>query len=376
MKEIIFYTMGDSLNVSTWSNVPYLFSTHLEKKNIIVRRINLKPNKYLSGFWNKIITRIINPFYPGHVYTFDRTLLFQYLVDLKIKQSIKKYPKADYCIFTCFNFYNKYNKIPSLLFSDWTYDILIRDRLKRELYWFEKRHSKQEETAINSAKIVVSLFPVCADLMKQQYPQANINYLGGNVINSLYNKELNENTILESKSKSNILLFIGGPKYLNGAKLLIEALKIINQDKQYELHLIGLTKSTFDKLPPYVFCHGYLRKDNPQERDLYYRLLITAKILINPTPLWGGYSSTIESMFFYTPVIVSPYKDFVDEFGKEIDFGLYNNEFSADALASNINSILQDQEYLSRCKNAHNRVKDYTWDNYISKLLKLMSNPV
>lgn len=55
----------------------------------------------------------------------------------------------------CFDFYNKFSGIPSLLFCDWTYKILVLDRKKRKPYWFEKRFCRQQATAINNAEYVV-----------------------------------------------------------------------------------------------------------------------------------------------------------------------------------------------------------------------------
>lgn len=137
--------------------------------------------------------------------------------------------------------------------------------------------------------------------------------------------------------------------------------------------MLTMDASLFENLPFNVYCHGYLRKNNIKERKLYYDLLISAKVLINPTPLWAGYSSIVEGMFFYTPIVVTPFKDFVDEFGINIDFGVYNEIFSAEVLSQNILSVIHSHSYLDFCKKAHERVKSYTWDIYIDKLLKLMN---
>ncbi len=333
IKEIIYFGYGDSTKASTWSNVPYLLTTTLQKKGIKIRRIDISPNRYISKAWKVLEKIFISPFYPGEVYTFDRTPLFKQLTERKIRKAVKKYSSADYCIFTCFDFYNKFNDIPTLLFCDWTYDILIIDRLKRKPYPFESRYSRQQGEAINSAKCVISLFPVCAETMKKKYPSANIHYLGTNVINSLYEGKLDGDFVVKQKDKSEEILFIGGKKYLDGAKKLVEAFKrFVQTHPNAGLHLIGLKKEYFSSLPHNVICHGYLQKDKEGDKELYYKLLLNAKVIVNPSPLWAGYSSTIEAMFFYTPVIVSPYKDFVDEFGKDIPFGIYNNEYTADSV--------------------------------------------
>ena len=94
-----------------------------------------------------------------------------------------------------------------------------------------------------------------------------------------------------------------------------------------------------------------------------------ASVFVNPTEKWAGYSSTIEAMYYYTPVVVSPYEEFVGEFGKQINFGVYNKVFSKESLATSILSIFNADNYDELCLNAHNRVKDYTWDNYVERLL-------
>ena len=139
-----------------------------------------------------------------------------------------------------------------------------------------------------------------------------------------------------------------------------------------ELHIIGLSNNDFKELPKDVFCHGFLRKENKKECTTYYNLLLDSKIFINPTPKWGGYSSTIESMFYYTPIIISPYKDFVEEFGTNIDFGLYNEQFTIKSLKNNINSILSldNIKYMNMCSSSHNKVKNYTWTNYVKWIIE------
>lgn len=261
------------------------------KHGITVRRVDLTAGlHYITAIYNRTIVRFLRIFFrkKEFAYDFSRTVLFTALVNRKIKKAVLEYPNADYCIFTNFDFYNKYNAIPTLLFCDWTYKILVMDRLQRKPFRFEKRFCKQQETAINNADHVVSLFPTCAEYMKKDYPKADISYLGGNVINSLYTESMDADKILSAKRTSNKVLFIGGRKYLDGARKLVEAFKQLRDGKSLELHLVGLTNSMFDRLPGNIFCHGYLRKDVDAERDAYYDLLVSSKMVVNPTPNWGG----------------------------------------------------------------------------------------
>jgi len=195
------------------------------------------------------------------------------------------------------------------------------------------------------------------------------------VINVFFDREINENEILERKQISNKLLFIGSIKYFEGAKLLIDSYSRLKPlYPLLELVIIGIGKEYFPALPEGVTCYGYLDKGKKQENERYYEELINAKVIINTTPVWAGYSSTIEGMYFYTPVIVSPYSDFVNEFGKELNFGFYCQEFDVLSLKEAIELLFQRNDYQQLCINAREKVKDYTWENYVTKLMTEIYN--
>ena len=100
----------------------------------------------------------------------------------------------------------------------------------------------------------------------------------------------------------------------------------------------------------------------------------SSNVVVNVTPQWAGYSSIIESMFFYTPVIISPFNEFVSEFGSLISFGIYNLSYSKDCLAGNISKLLKSDRYWEMCISAHNKVKDYTWGRYVDEILNMVEN--
>ncbi len=372
MKEIIFFCNGDSSKISTWSNVPYLFTKTLESRGLIIHRVNTAPNKLIEKIYNITIGFILNRIFDKPQLPYFRTRFHKFTTDHIIKKSVLRYPKANLCIFIGFGYYNKYSGTPSLLFGDWTYKTLIKERLNRELYSFEKPVEKQEYEALSNSKFSVSLFPICAEQIKADYPSANIHYLDRNVINLLYDKPIKQD-IIEKKALSKKILFIGNEKYIDGAKLLIESVKKLHDSGlNIELHIIGINSINPSDPNDNLFFYGYLDKNNKTQRLKYYELLLGASLFVNPTPIWGGYSSCIEAMYFYTPVIVSPYKDFLRNFGEKINFGTYNDHFTVDCLSNNIKKILYSDNYLETCKEAHNAVKDYTWDKYVDSLLKIV----
>ena len=410
MKEILFLTYGDANNANVWSNVPYCFSHSLENKGIVVHRIDYSMNPTITKLYNLVLRRILDgiTFRKLRFPYLRTTRLFKFFAERKIKRAILQYPQADLCLFMGYGFYNKWNDVPSLLFSDWTTEMDIQK--KRKPNFLEKRIIRQEEEAINNAEYVISLFPVCCEEMKMKYPKANILFLGGNVINDLSGLRLREthpnppclgrenliteeqgnlqisssskdiyiDTLLETKEKSKKLLFIGRKTtYLEAAKKLIEAFTLLKQEEGYKdlsLEIVGCSASDFDSLPEGVTCYGFLNKSEERDRKIYYDLLLGAKVLVNANPKWGAFSSTVEAMYYYTPVIVSPYQDFVENFGEKIDFGVYNQDFTAESLSNDIKSVINSDNYTEMCNFAHESVKTYTWDNYTSKIIKLVIN--
>ena len=136
------------------------------------------------------------------------------------------------------------------------------------------------------------------------------------------------------------------------------------------LDIIGIEANNFSDLPGGITCHGYLDKGDSKERELYYRIFRNARIFINTTPKWSAFSASIEAMYFYTPVIVTPYNEFLKTFGQDIDFGYYCEENDASLIKNKISSILQNKSYKQLCLNANTAVRDFTWDAYVDKMVE------
>lgn len=376
-KKILFFSEnGDPGKKATWSNVPYCFCKALENSGYIVVKINLLQNKILRGVWNRAALRMIRLIFKGAEYDFSRTRIANALVNRRISKIVKKHSDATLCIFTTFSFYNKHSNIPSLLFCDWSYETLL-ERIGRKPYFFEKWFIKSQREVLSNATLCVSLFPKCADMINNQMGREIVKWGGISAPNILDDEPFNDDEILEASSNSNIILFVGNRKYLEGAKLLVKAYNLLKESHpELELHIIGLNSSSFglgiDKSD--VHFHGYLSKDIPEDCSKYYDLIRRAGVFCNPTEVWGGFSSTIEAMYYYTPVVVSPYEEFVAQFGKEINFGQYNRKFNEKELASSIAKILNSttDERRSYCINAHEVVKGYHWNEYSKRLLDLL----
>jgi glycosyltransferase involved in cell wall biosynthesis len=373
VREITVFTNGDSRKISTWSNVPFFFTETLISNGLRVNRVDLSPSPFLEKLFYKTVHRMIKKIYKDTTYDYFRSLTNFIDVRNRIKKAVKKYPNSDAYIFLTFSFSSvKLTKKPTILFGDWTYQHYFNYFLDRKPDFFEKQCIARENAQIESSKLVFSLFPQVAEHMKNSYKNKEIHYLG-NVINSLH--KVPESEILQLKEESKNLLFVGSEKYIEGAKSLINAFKDIKQnDQQLSLHIIGMSDKNFDDLPENVYCYGYLDKGKENERQLYYKLFREAKIFINTTPKWSAFSATIEAMYFFTPVIVTPYDEFQKTFGNEIEFGCYCEENTSALIKEKIYKILNSKNYISICKNSHISVQDFTWQTYINKIIEKIEN--
>lgn len=368
IKEITFFAENPS-RLRSWSNIPFLFTQALEEKGIKVNRVSTYFNRnWRRCLWNPFILPILNRLCKGHCYTFEMLPIYRYFIQQRIRKAVKKYPHADLNLYCSYDYIDLNSNIPNVLFSDWTIEYVIRYRMTRQPFRFEKSHMTINRRNIERADIVACLFPDIADAMSYIYNKPFLT-VEGNVINNAYTGHFDETDIINHKKDSEILLFIGKKHYLQGALLLVEVFTAFKQKHpSAELHFIGLERKNLpNKLSPGIFCHGYLDKSRPNDRKLYYDLLLKAKCLINPTSLWAGYSSMVEAMYFYTPIITTPYASFTHTFGQSINFGFYLPE-KADVLSlterlENITGIDSDT-YASYCRNAHDAVKDFTWRHY------------
>ncbi len=371
IKEITVFSIGDSKELKTWSNVPYFFTKNLEEKQLKVNRINIEENTFLNTLYKYSLFVFYKLLNKNSNHTYFRSRLNYFLTNRKIKAAIKKHNNAEALLFLTYSFSAPKQKDKKVvLFSDWSYLYYINNFLKREPAWFEQNTLNKEKQHIHDADIVLSLFPKSLEFNLQHYNNKHLFYLG-NVINGNYALDIKLQVF--QKLKSNKLLFIGNKKYTQGAIDLIKAFKQLNTNA--ELHIIGLSEKEIDMKVESLFYHGYLDKGIASENELYYKLITEAKVIVNTNPDWGSFSAMTEAMYYYTPVITTPYPEFTETYGNEIDFGYYVNNNSLEELISKIELILthSSDKQIELMNNAHQKVKDFTWSIYTDKVLKLIS---
>jgi glycosyltransferase involved in cell wall biosynthesis len=371
IREVTVFAHGDSEKLSTWSNVPYFFTKTLIGKGIRVNRVDINPLSPVERLYDHTIWRVLNKLKKGYFLRYIHTSVNQWEVGRRIRNAVRKYSDSDAFIFLSFSHTSSgYSDVPVVLFCDWTIEYYFRYFLNREPLFIERYSMKRQDRIIEDADLVISLFPAVTDHMKVYYKNEQIAYLG-NVVNSELSVSAAE--VIARKRDSKDILFIGNRKYFTGAICLIKAYVLLKPEMpDLRVHIIGMEARHFEELPEGVTCYGYLDKANDGQRDLYYSLLQRAKTVVNTTEKWGAFSSTIEAMHFYTPVITSSYKEFIQTFGEEISFGYYCEPESVEGLRDALLAIFQDPRYESMCAAANEVVKPFTWDVYIDKLLDKM----
>lgn len=373
MATIAVFTCGDSNDISTWSNVPYLFTKTLEEHGYQIIRVDISPNKFLNRIFNTpsfIIFKRLLKFKACP--EFHRTWLHRYITYRKIKNVTKHHPEIQFNLFLSYAFYNKYSKKPNILWCDWTDRITI-ERLGRTPNVYERKSIHHEDSVMKNANKVYTMFPKCKEHMEELYGREII-HINRNVVNTVYDGPFNINDNINTRYNSNIILFVGNLHYYSAAKELIKAYKMLKTtNPKLELHIIGMTSEHLGVTDNNIHCYGYLRKNIKKDRDLYYSLMHSCKVFVNPAQKWGGYSSSIEAMYYGCPIIVAPYDDFVCEFGKNINFGGYTNGNDLNTTIANI-LYANDEEYSALCRNAYDRVNGYTWNNYVDAFLKSLKD--
>lgn len=379
-KKILFVCYGDSNSPKAWSNVPFLFSENLKMQGYELLRVDLSPSDKYETLWNKYPGRILSRFFPNHQYEFIKTPISRMLAYKKIKKVVKNNPDLYFVIILSFDFYNKFSNTPSLLFHDWSYDMVILDRLKRKPYFFEKWFIKYQHEAFNNSELVISLFKDAQKIISERHGKS-VHHLGSNVVNDINFNKPTTQEILDKKKNSQELLLIGSMKYLLGARKLVEAVRILQKDfPNLTLNIINIPKDRLllQNTDRNIICYEYLDKGDPEQNTQYYDLITKAKILVNPSEIWAAYSSTIECMFYYTPIIIKPYEAFALDYGENNDFGIYLQNTEVNDIVDSIRTILimNEEEYTKLCLRAHELVKDQTWETYTKKVIELMNNVV
>ncbi len=370
--KIIAYSMGDSNNPATWSNVPFYFIKALEAEGVEVVRVNVQP---FSGKRNirVLINKGLNAFKAG--IPFERTSYYKKSVRRKMLKALKENPDADLLLSFDFSssIADKTDK-KTMLFCDWDIKYLITQIDKRTPNEKEQALIEEQSEIIKGADYAVSIFPNAYEKMKEDY--ANLYYFGTPI--NLDEPQFDIDGALGERYKNKRLLFIGKKKYLSGIKALYEAVENYNSknESKFYIDLIGMTQEHTGINSEYVNHYGYLNKNNPEQWKTYNDILRGAFFFVNTTDNWVGASSILDTAYLGIPCIINPNPDLTKTFGDEIFFGYYCRDNTADEIEKYLKRLseLSEEEYTLLSSNARVAVKGYTYPEYIKKILELIKS--
>lgn len=371
--ELTVFSTGPAKDYRTWSNVPFLFTESLRARGIRVNTVDVDPSHLVEKIFNRTIRLGWRLIYPRSTYTYFRSWLHYMTARARIRNAYILYPNSQVDIFLTYSFSGDgQSEKPVVLLGDWPYGYFINYFRDRQPDFMEARSIAREGHNIEAANLVISLFQTGTHELKQRYHNKNIHYLG-HAINAPSIGE--DPAIPEAKADLFNLMFIGDEKYIEGLRVLIRAYKILKGAyPKLTLSIVGQTISRFEELPEGVSSYGYLDKGQESDRILFYSLLKQARIVVNTTPLWGGFSSVLEALAYYTPVVVFPFHEIVQLFGMDNDFISYCEENTPELLADRIRILLNHPNFQLLALRAHAAVEDMTWNNYVGRLLALMDS--
>lgn len=366
--KILAVSHGDSTKKTTWSGVPYSFlaaiEDHLGSKSIV--RLNMEeaiPSCFVAT--RKLFDRFSGRL-RGPLCSFDRTLLYGFLVNRLIKNTVIRTPEISHIlIFDLSTDVHSYPNIKLCRLGDWTIEHAIQMNQHRKPSRAERMYIDKQYQVLNRSDFVVSLFPQARNEMIEH--GVNAFYLGNGS-----NVPINDLPADRDPFSQKYILFIGSSKYKSGLDSLVAALRQLPQERRPSLHVIGMT-SECDSTDDFVFYHGYLSKENKIEKEQYYSLLCNSLAICNTTEGWGGAQSILEGMTVGSPVIVGNNPTIKSMFGNSIDFGWYCGNDPTEIASCLISLMdLNKEDYAALRIRASEAAKNFTWDRVAKRWLRLV----
>jgi len=335
-------------------------------KNYVLRE--LEPFRFIFN----LPVRLLNKFFNvGTTYYYVRTPMHFYLTNIYSYFIRLISDKQDVMIVQGFSYPLNNGKNKQIIIGDWPSEYLFEEFLKRQPSCFERNSIDRENEVIEAADAVITLFPNVREYMLRKYKNKNI-YCFGNVVN-IDDDVVIPADIQKRKIKSQKLLFIGQPFYLQGALELITAAHILRENGvNCEVDIIGINARLIGVEYPWLTVHGYLDKQRPEEKQKYYELLANARLFVNTTSGWSGFQALLEAMYFYTPILVRPNESLNSYFPnlREVAYLLEDGEARLESVL--VESFSDSKKYQAMSDLSHNSVKLSTWSYFTDNMIQLI----
>lgn len=376
--KVNLFTKGDSRNIKTWSNLPYLFSRALVDEGVQVNRINLVPHEsylyksfiILMRFWTRCVRRFVDKSYKKSTF---RTKLNYYFTNRKIRRICRLNTEADLNVFLTFSFSSyKYADTPVAHYCDRTYEHYLKEygkeKTQKDNFFVEV-----EKENLENADFVFATNKLSCDFIRDHYSTKNVFGLEAGV-NLEVNDPLTPDEMIAIKKNSKDILFIGKPAYDRGADILVKAFKIFNRERaeKFRLHLVGTTGEELNETGDRVQFYGYLRKDVPEDLATYTRLLASAYLFVFPMRVGSLPTVVREAHLMCTPVIISNISN-PSERVRNGHNGIIVDSLRPEDFAYIMKNLVEDKEkWLKLAKGAHESVKGKTWERTIKEFLQVV----
>lgn len=369
--KIFFCTTAPSKNYKSWSNIPYLLHRNLEKRGYDVENYVMREVEPLKTVFNFPI-RVLNKFFKlGTTYFYVRTPVHFFFTYLYSRFIGLMSAKQDVMVVQGFSYPLHNGKNRQVILGDWPSEYLFEKFLKRRPSRLERNSIDRENAVIEGADAVITLFPNVHKYMLQKYQNRNI-YCFGNVVN-VDDDVMLPADIRERKLISKRFLFVGQPFYLPGALELIAAARSLRQHGfACEVDIIGIDSSLIGVEYEWLNVYGYLDKDKPSDKQIYYELLSNARLFVNTTPGWSGFQALLEAMYFHNPV-VARFNESLNSYFQNLTTVAYLVEEDGPNLESIlIGSLTDSARYQQMSDAARKAVESSTWNNFTTELIRLL----
>jgi len=348
-----------------------LLHKNLENRGFTVENYVLREVEPLKTLFNFPV-RLLNKFFKlGTTYFYVRTPIHFFCTYIYSIWIGLLSTKQDVMLIQGFSYPLRNRKNRLIIIGDWPSEYLFEKFLKREPSWLERNSIDRENTVIEAADAVITLFPNVHEYMLQKYKNKKI-YCFGNVVNVDDNVQVPAD-IRRRKLNSRNFLFVGQPFYLSGALELIAAARNLRQrGVDCYVDIVGIDPKLVAHEYDWLKVHGYLDKERSSDKLKYFELLANARLFVNTTPGWSGFQALLEGMYFHNPIVVRPNEALVSYFPNLtsvayiLEDGMTNLE---SLLYESINNDLGYQQISDAAKEA---VESSSWNKFIGELIRLI----
>lgn len=368
--KIFFCTTAPSKNYKSWSNIPYLLHKNLEKRGYVVENYVMREVEPLKTVFNLPI-RVLNKFFKlGTTYFYVRTPVHFFFTFVYSRFIGLMSGKQDVMIVQGFSYPLRNGKNRQIVLGDWPSEYLFEKFLKRQPSRLERKSIDRENAVIEAADAVITLFPNVREYMLRKYKNQNIYYFG-NVINVDDDVRVPPDIQLR-KLNSRSFLFVGQPFYLPGALQLIAAARNLRENGvDCEVDIVGIGDDLIEVRYPWLKVHGYLDKEDAEDKRKYYDLLSNARLFVNTTPGWSGFQAVLEAMYFHNPIVVRANESLASYFPKLKDLAYLLEEGGASLEDLLLESLSDKVRYQSMSEVSRQSVETSTWSNFTENLVQL-----